>query len=94
MPTISTLSFPIFFVGNPGICHSGSVLKSEHRGLWLIQSCDRHLEDVYIQKNGKAVLLVPHEKAWEVFTEGLCGFSDDFMKEGRDQGENQEREGL
>lgn len=48
-------------------------------------------EDVYIQKHGKAVLLVPHEKAWEVFLEGLCGFSDDFMKEGRDQGKNQER---
>ena len=51
-------------------------------------------EDVYIQKHGKAVLLVPHEKVWEVFLEGLDGFSDDFMKEGREQGENQEREDL
>jgi len=51
-------------------------------------------EDVYIQKHGKAVLLVPHEKSWEVFLEGLDGFSDDFMKEGRDQGKNQEKEGL
>lgn len=51
-------------------------------------------EDVYIQKHGEAVLLVPHEKAWEVFLEGLDGFSNGFMKEGRVQGKNHEREGL
>ena len=49
-------------------------------------------EEVFIQKHGDAVLLIPHEKAWEVFMEGLLGFSDDFMKDGRDQGVNQERE--
>jgi antitoxin VapB len=51
-------------------------------------------EEVFIQKHGGAVLLIPHEKAWEIFLEGLSGFSDDFMREGRDQGEDQEREGL
>ena len=51
-------------------------------------------DDVFIQKHGSAVLLIPHEKAWEVFMEGLNGFSDDFMSDGRDQGENQERESL
>jgi antitoxin VapB len=50
--------------------------------------------DVFIQKHGDAVLLIPHEKAWEVFLEGLNGFSDDFMKEGRDQGPDQKREEL
>jgi len=28
-------------------------------------------EDVFIQKHGDAVLLIPHEKAWEVFLEGM-----------------------
>jgi antitoxin VapB len=51
-------------------------------------------EEVFIQKHGDAVLLIPHEKAWEIFMEGLSSFSDDFMKDGRDQGENQEREDL
>jgi len=51
-------------------------------------------EEVFIQKHGEAVIIVPKEKAWEVFLEGLNGFSDDFMSEGRDQGENQERKGL
>ena len=51
-------------------------------------------DDVFIQKHGDAVLLIPHEKAWEVFMAGLTSFSDDFMKNGREQGEDQIREGL
>ena len=51
-------------------------------------------DEVFIQKHGGAVILIPHEKAWEVFMEGVAGFSDDFMKDGRDQGEDQERESL
>ncbi len=49
-------------------------------------------DDVFIQRHGDAVLLIPHEKAWEVFLEGLNGFSDDFMNEGRNLGLDQKRE--
>jgi len=48
--------------------------------------------EVFIQKHGGAVILVPHEKAWEVFIEGLNGFSEDFMRDGREQGKDQVRE--
>ncbi len=51
-------------------------------------------EEVFIQRHGDAVLLIPHEKAWEVFMEGLSSFSSDFMHDGRDQGEDQERASL
>lgn len=51
-------------------------------------------EDVFIQKHGEAVLLIPHEKAWAVFLEGLSGFSADFMVDGREQGPDQIREGF
>jgi len=51
-------------------------------------------EEVLIQRHGEAVLLIPHEKAWEVFMEGLSGFSEDFMRDGRDQGNDQERTSL
>ena len=51
-------------------------------------------DDVFIKKHGNAVLLIPHEKAWEVFLEGINGFSDDFMIDGRNQGEPQVREDL
>lgn len=48
--------------------------------------------EVYIQKHGDAVLLIPHEKVWEVFMEGINEFSEDFMKDGREQGAVQARE--
>lgn len=50
--------------------------------------------EVFIQKHGAAVILIPHEKSWEIFMEGINEFSDDFMKDGRDQGEHQKREAL
>ncbi|MBN2619085.1 MAG: AbrB/MazE/SpoVT family DNA-binding domain-containing protein [Spirochaetales bacterium] len=49
-------------------------------------------EDVFIQKHGDAVILIPHDKAWETFMRGLNSFTDDFMEDGREQGQNQERE--
>ena len=51
-------------------------------------------EEVLIQRHGEAVLLVQHEKSWEVFMEGLSGFSEDFMRDGRDQGNDQDRTSL
>ena len=51
-------------------------------------------DEVFIQRHGDAVILIPHEKAWEVFMEGINSFSDDFMKNGRDQGQDQKRVSL
>ncbi|HAE38204.1 MAG TPA: AbrB/MazE/SpoVT family DNA-binding domain-containing protein [Candidatus Riflebacteria bacterium] len=51
-------------------------------------------KEVIIQRLGDAVLLIPREKAWEVFLQGLAGFSEDFMKDGRDQGEDQKRDSI
>jgi len=49
-------------------------------------------KDVYIQKHGDAVLLIPYNKVWETFIHGLNNFSEDFMQDGRDQGKVKERE--
>ncbi|PKK89357.1 MAG: AbrB/MazE/SpoVT family DNA-binding domain-containing protein [Candidatus Wallbacteria bacterium HGW-Wallbacteria-1] len=51
-------------------------------------------DDVLIQKVGDAVILFPHDKTWEVFLNGLNGFTDDFMADGRDQGPDDRREDL
>ena len=49
--------------------------------------------EVYIKKVGHTVMLFPKEKAWETHLEGLHGFSDDFLADGRPpQGELEERE--
>jgi len=50
--------------------------------------------DVLIQKVGSSVILFPNDKVWETFLHGLYGFTNDFMIEGREQPEIQEREGL
>jgi antitoxin VapB len=51
-------------------------------------------ENVYIQKVGEAVILVPVDKYWETFLHGLNSFSDDFMTEERSQGIEQTRDKL
>jgi len=51
-------------------------------------------DEVIIQKVGDAVILLPHNKSWEVFLHGLNTFTDDFMEEGRDQGTDQTRKEL
>jgi antitoxin VapB len=48
--------------------------------------------DVIIQKVGEAVILLPHNKSWEVFLHGLNSFTDDFMSDGRSNDIKQERE--
>lgn len=41
-------------------------------------------KEVYIQNLGDAVLLVPKEAMWKTFLEGLHGFDDDFLPNGRE----------
>ncbi len=53
--------------------------------------------EVYAQKIGDTVLLVPKEKVWSTFLEGLDEFTDDYLviAERRDMNnEFQERESL
>jgi antitoxin VapB len=50
--------------------------------------------DVLIQKVGDSVILFPKNKVWETFLQGLYCFTDDFMENGREQPEMQERDGL
>lgn len=36
--------------------------------------------EVYAQKIGDTVVLVPKEKAWETFLEGINGFTGDYIQ--------------
>ena len=51
-------------------------------------------DEVYIQKHGDTVILVPKDKVWETFLQGIDSFSEDFMSEGRNQGVAEERDAL
>ena len=50
--------------------------------------------EVFIQKLGDVVMLIPKDRAWNTFLEGIDSFTDDFFESGREQGISQEREDL
>jgi antitoxin VapB len=51
-------------------------------------------KELYIQKIGSTIILFPKTNPWETFENSLTEFTDDFMKDGRNQPKMQEREGL
>ena len=51
-------------------------------------------DEVYINKVGNVIMLYPKTEKWANFLEGVKMFSDDFMEDGRNQGEFEKREEL
>ena len=49
--------------------------------------------EVFVKKTYNSVILIPKDNPWESMFRGLEGFTDDFMSE-RNQPGNQEREDL
>jgi antitoxin VapB len=45
----------------------------------LPKDCRFKTDEVYVKKVGDLVLLIPKDKTWEVFLQGLDGFTKDFM---------------
>ncbi len=52
------------------------------------------VNEVAVQQLGDAVLLVPKGSVWNVFMDGLNGFTSDIFEGGRDQGDQKAREAL
>ncbi len=53
--------------------------------------------EVYVQKIGSSLMLVPKDKAWETFLEGVNEFTDDYFDEIQSRHDNEyqeEREAL
>ena len=48
---------------------------------------DYHVKEseMVVRRLGDVILLTPKSKAWNTFMEGINGFTDDFMAEGRSQ---------
>ena len=51
-------------------------------------------DEVLINRVGDVVLLMPKDSKWDAFMQAVDLFSDDFMKDGRDDQGVQEREAL
>jgi len=58
----------------------------------LPKECRFTGNEVIVKKIGDSVMLMPKEKEWEIFLEGLYGFTEDIFSEGRQQPNQQERE--
>ena len=50
--------------------------------------------EVGIRKVGNIAILFPVDQAWETFLDGLNGFTDDFLSDGRQQQLEQARESI
>lgn len=50
--------------------------------------------EVIVKKIGDSVMLLPKEREWEVFLEGLNNFTEDIFSQGRMEPSQQERESL
>jgi antitoxin VapB len=48
--------------------------------------------EVFVHKVGNAVVLLPIRHSWDALFQSLGQFSDDFMQDGRQQPELQERD--
>jgi len=48
-------------------------------------------DEVEIQRKGELLLLRPKKKSWAALSESLHKFTDDFMKDGRNQAYVQKR---
>lgn len=60
----------------------------------LPKECRFSGNEVAVNKVGDVVILIPKENKWAGFLASLDMFSDDFMSEGRQQPELQDREAL
>lgn len=60
----------------------------------LPKECRFSGDEVAVNKVGDIVLLMPKENKWAGFLNSLELFSDDFMVDGREPFESQERESL
>jgi len=60
----------------------------------LPKECRFEGTEVYVKRVGSAVILYPKDDPWALLRESLDEFPDDFMAEGRNQGEHERREPL
>jgi len=60
----------------------------------LPKECRFDTDEVYVQRIGSAVLLVPRDKAWELMKSTFGQVDDDFMKDRNQPERAEEREPL
>jgi len=70
------------------------IAKVSDKGIELPKDFKIPSGDYVVKRLGKAMLWIQEDALWETFMEGVNGFTDDFMADGRYQGVLEEREPL
>lgn len=65
-----------------------------NQAVTLPKECHISEDEVFVNKVGEIVMLIPKSFEWGGFLSSLNMFSEDFMEGGREQGTEQERETL
>lgn len=60
----------------------------------LPKECRFNTDEVAVNRIGDIVLLMPKTNKWSSFMQAIDMFSDDFMRDGREDSPEQEREAL
>lgn len=63
-----------------------------NQAVTLPKECHISESEVFVNKVGEIVMLIPKSFEWDGFLNSLNMFSDDFMEDGRKQDPVQERE--
>lgn len=54
-------------------------MNGSSQAVRLPKECRMNGEEVYAQKIGNAIMLIPKDKAWETFLEGIDEFTEDYF---------------
>lgn len=67
-------------------------MSGRSQAVRLPQNYRFDVDEVLISRVGSVVLLVPKAEAFDVFLEGINGFSEDFLTGDSDQSKQQQKE--
>ncbi|MDR2577547.1 MAG: hypothetical protein LBC70_01875 [Chitinispirillales bacterium] len=66
----------------------------ERKGVFFPCDYETPEKELFINRIGHSIILLPPNDPWELFTRSLSSFSDDFMSDGRQQPGMQARDDL
>lgn len=65
--------------------------NGQSQAVRLPKNCRFEGDRVFVKRVGNGVLLLPYREPWDTLFESLDDFSQDFLADGREQQDNQER---
>jgi antitoxin VapB len=84
----------ILWIGGNAMLSSKVFNSGNSQAIRLPKEYQVNEKEMFIQKVGSTIILYPKKNPWQAFERSLTEFSEDFMQKGREQPQEQIREGL